>query len=106
MFDPAFIWRGPVEMTALLFAQAIVGIVFVAGALQGFLVFVGWLSNRPVGLFGRALIGLGGIALAMPGNEIIGVTNGELAIAAAALILVGVAIALFDRRGAVAEAAD
>ena len=42
----------------------------------------------------------------MPGNKIIGITNGELAIWSAVLILVGVAIALFDRRGAVAEAAD
>jgi TRAP transporter 4TM/12TM fusion protein len=106
VFDPAFIWRGPIEMTALLFVQAMVGIVFVAGALQGFLVFAGWLSNRPVGLFGRALIGIGGIALAMPGNKILDVTNGELAIWAAVLISAGVVIALIDRRGALAEAAD
>ncbi len=106
VFDPAFIWRGPIEMTLFLFAQAMVGIVFVAGALQGFLVFVGWMSNRPAGLIGRALIGIGGIALAMPGNKIIDVTNGELAIWAAVLILVGVVVALLDRRSAVVEAAN
>ena len=59
---------------------------------------IGKLSNQPIGLISRAGLGFGGLALAMPGNSIINMTNGELALYAAILIAVGLAIGIFDRR--------
>lgn len=98
VFDPAFIWQGPLEQTALVTAKALIGIIFVAAALQGYLLFFGKLSDRLVGLISRACLGLGGMALAMPGNEIINMTNAELALYAGVLIFVGIVIAILDRR--------
>ncbi len=98
VFDPAFIWQGPLEQTALVVAKAMVGIVFVAGALQGYLLVFGRISDRPIGLISRAALGFGGIALAMPGNDIINMTNGELGLYSAILIAVGAVIAILDRR--------
>lgn len=98
VFDPAFIWQGTIGQTAFLFAQAVVGITIVAGALQGYLVFIGTVSNGPIGLFSRVCLGVGGIALAMPGNDAIFMTNAELAISAAILVAVGVAASFADRR--------
>jgi len=107
VFDPAFIWQGPVEQTAFLFVQATIGILFVAGALQGYLLFVGTVSDGPVGLVARLALAVGGIALAMPGNDVVGLSNGELALYAAALIGAGIGIGLVDRRNqAVPEGAD
>ena len=75
-----------------------VGIVFVAGALQGYLLVFGRISDRPIGLISRAALGFGGIALAMPGNDIINMTNGELGLYSAILIAVSAVIAILDRR--------
>ncbi len=86
------------EQTALVVAKAMVGIVFVAGALQGYLLFFGRLSDRPIGLLSRVGLGLGGMALAMPGNDIINMTNGELALYSAILIAFGAVTGILDRR--------
>ena len=83
--------------------KAMVGIVFVAGSLQGYLLFFGRLSDRPIAFLSRAGLGLGGMALAMPGNDIIGMTNSELAVYAAVLIGAGLVIASFDRRQQLVE---
>ena len=103
VFDPAFIWQGPISQTALLFGQAVVGITIVAGALQGYMVFIGRLGGGPLGLVGRGAFAVGGIALATPGNDIIGMSNLELAIWAAILVGSGVAVAFIDRRKATPE---
>ena len=107
VFDPAFIWQGPVERTAFLFAQATVGILFVAGALQGYLLFIGKVSDGPIGLLARLALAVGGIALAMPGNDVITMSNAELALCAAVLIAIGIGVGLVDKRSqAVPEGAD
>ena len=98
VFDPAFIWQGPLEQTALVVAKAMAGIVFVAGALQGYLLGFGRISDSPIGFISRTGFGFGGIALAVPGNDIIGMTNGELALYAAVLIGLGAVFAILDRR--------
>ena len=103
VFDPAFIWQGPFEQTVFVTAKAMVGIVFVAGALQGYLLVFGAISDRPVGLVSRAGLGFGGIALAVPGNDIIDMTNGELALYSAVLIAIGAVSAIFDRRRRIVE---
>jgi TRAP transporter 4TM/12TM fusion protein len=106
VFDPAFIWQGEVSRTAFLFVQAVAGITIVAGALQGYTVFIGKLSNGPIGLFSRACLGIGGISLATPGNDVIHMSNAELAGVAAVLVVIGAATGLVDRRQLIASSAD
>jgi len=99
VFDPAFIWQGPVSQTGLLFTQAAAGIIFVAGGLQGYLLFVGSLGLNVMGWIARTGMIGGGLLLAMPGNEIIGWNNAELAVGAAILIGIGVGAAIIGRKG-------
>jgi TRAP transporter 4TM/12TM fusion protein len=106
VFDPAFIWQGEIARTAFLFVQAVAGITIVAGALQGYTLFIGTMSNGPVGLFSRGCLAAGGIALAMPGNTVIHMTNMELAIWAAVLVGIGAAVGFVDRRQLVPESGD
>lgn len=74
-----------------------------AARSRTYLLFFGRLSDRPIGFLSRAGLGLGGMALAMPGNDIIGMTNSELAVYAAVLIGAGLVIASFDRRQQLVE---
>jgi TRAP transporter 4TM/12TM fusion protein len=98
VFDPAFIWQGPIGQTGLLFTQAAAGIIFVAGGLQGYLLFVGSLAHTVLGWIARMGMIVGGLMLAMPGNDIIGWSNVELAIGAAILIGTGVGAAIIGRK--------
>ncbi len=98
VFDPAFIWQGPIGQTGLLFTQAAAGIIFVAGGLQGYLLFVGSLAHTVLGWIARMGMIVGGLMLAMPGNDIIGWSNVELAIGAAILIGIGVSAAIIGRK--------
>ncbi len=98
VFDPAFLWRGPVEDTVWLFAKALVGIIFIAGAMQGYLLGLGKLRDATLGFIGRAIFGLGGFALALPASAYIPLSAVDLLVLAAGMIVVGSGIALFDRR--------
>jgi hypothetical protein len=62
--------------------------------------FIGRLGNGPVGLLSRTAFAVGGIALATPGNEVIDMSNLELAIWGAVLVAAGAAGAFVDRGGA------
>ncbi len=104
VFDPAFIWQGPLEQTALVFVKAMFGIVFVSGALQGYLVLLGDLGSGVTGWISRFALGIGGISLATPGNDILGVTNWELFGFAAILIVVGLVTGYLGRQPATARA--
>ena len=104
VFDPAFIWQGPLEQTALVFVKAMVGIVFVSAALQGYLILLGDLGNGVVSWVSRAALGIGGLALATPGNDILGVTNWEIAMFSGVLLAVGLATGFMSRQQTAATA--
>lgn len=104
VFDPAFIWQGPLEQTALVFGKAMIGIVFVSGALQGYLVLLGDLGSGVTGWISRLALGIGGITLATPGNDVLGVTNWELAMLSGILLAIGIATGFVARRQAPALA--
>jgi hypothetical protein len=57
-------------------------------------------------LFSRACLGIGGIALATPGNDVIHMSNAELAGVAAVLVVIGTATGFVDHRQLVASGAD
>jgi hypothetical protein len=80
-----------------------IGIVLIAAGLQGYLYWVGALSNSLSGWVGRALLVVGGIILALPGNSpVVGYSHLELNSAAALIALLGVIASYAARTGVIA----
>jgi len=61
VFNPALILEGPILETLYLFILCLLGILFIAAALEGYLLKVGELE-----LWARPLLGLGGFLIAFP----------------------------------------
>ena len=72
----------PVKLL-LFIVTTIAGITLIAGGLQGYLYGVGKLDGNPMGFVGRVLLVVGGIILALPGNEVIGYDHWQINAAAA-----------------------
>ncbi len=94
VLDPGLILRGAWPDIILVTASALLGIVLVAGALQGYLLFLGDLTRHallrwPI----QALVLLAGLLIATPGGGLIPWSNLELALAAG--VLMAGALALF-----------
>ncbi|MGQ7275715.1 TRAP transporter permease [Marinobacter sp. V034] len=94
VLNPALIFQGNWNEIAIVIAQALVGITLIAGSMQGYLLGVGDLSASkllqwPIRL---ALI-LGGMLLAIPGGGPVPLSNGELSLASAILIVPAIAAA-------------
>ncbi|MZR31417.1 TRAP transporter permease [Sneathiella litorea] len=101
VLDPAFIFRGELSQTAILFVSAVAGVVLIASSLQGYLVWIGNLHRHAVlGWPIRGLILIGGLALATPGgSDLIPFSNLELALFALVTAGSGAAMAYFiDKR--------
>jgi len=98
VLNPALIGRGEPLEVVLTFGAAVIGVVLVAGALQGYLVGVGRLMVfGPLGWLCRALILVGGVIMMLPGGELVGYEHSTLNIIAACLAVPGIAIAWFGR---------
>lgn len=66
VYNPALIGQGPMGEVIISFVMAIIGIVFIASAIQGAIMYLGDLGNGAVGLLGRAILFFGGICIAAP----------------------------------------
>lgn len=95
VLNPALILRGSATEVLIVVATALIGIVLIASALQGYLVRVGIMRGNPQGVLGRVLLGLGGLAFALPGGELTGFTHGELVTTALALTAAGFVLLRF-----------
>jgi TRAP transporter 4TM/12TM fusion protein len=87
VLNPALILHGTWEEVALVVVTALIGIVLIGSALQGYLVGVGAMRGNLPGVLGRALLGLAGLTFALPGGELTGFAHAELLAAAAILAL-------------------
>ena len=99
VLNPAFVLQGPLWETALLAASAALGVTFICGGLQGWQIGVGDLRRAgalqwPL----RAALALGGIVLAAPGGGIMPLGHGEMAAAAALLLIPALLAALWSAR--------
>jgi TRAP-type uncharacterized transport system fused permease subunit len=88
VLNPALILRGEVTDILFVVATALIGIVLIASALQGYLVGIGIMRDNPQGILGRILLGLAGLVFAFPGGETTGFTHVQLLAAAVALAVV------------------
>lgn len=100
VLNPALIGQGTFMEVSLVFGTALIGVVFLSAALQGYLVGVGRLTVwGPGGMVLRIMLFVGGFAMMLPGGPIVGYTNTELTIAAAALLVPAVILAWMSNRG-------
>ena len=86
VLNPALIGQAPAGEVVFALACALVGIWFIAAAIQGFLAFVGDFGSGIAGLAMRLLLGLAGLAVAAP--------VGLPGLGQAMLSLIGLALAL------------
>lgn len=89
VLNPALILHGTLYSIVMVFTTAVIGVVLIASALQGYVVGIGLLGDGPSGWLRRGLIALAGLLLALPGGKMLGISSLELA-GIAALIAVPV----------------
>ncbi len=105
VLNPALILQGSFVQVVVVLVTALIGVVLLSAGLQGYLIGIGRLVVwGPVGWLIRALLFAGGLVLMLPGNEIIGHTNLELAITAAVLLVPAVLLAWLANRNRPATA--
>jgi len=103
--NPALIGQGPTLYVLEVFVAALVGVVFLSAALQGYLIGVGpLLFWGPVGFALRIILFIGGVVMMLPGGKIVGFSNMQLSIVAAALILPVIVLAWIANRATPAPA--
>jgi len=106
VLDPSLIMAGSWWDTLSATATAAVGVLLIAGSLQGYLLGIG-LLDRPgsLGLAGRAFTGFGGGLIALPGLELIGFNVGDTTLLASGSIMALSGIVLGRRRVLISEVA-
>lgn len=94
VLDPAFILQGEIDRVALLFVSAVGGVILIASALQGYLVFAGNLHSHTIlGWPIRLAMMFGGLCLATPGGSDL-IPYSDLQLALTALLTAGSAALL------------
>src|SRR5690554_2727010 len=86
VLNPALIFQGSWNEILLVIAQALIGVILIAGALQGWVLGIGNLAaSRLLQWPIRAALIVGGMLLAIPGGGPVPLTNLQLALTSAAL---------------------
>jgi TRAP transporter 4TM/12TM fusion protein len=99
VLNPALIMQGPVWEIALVFCQAVVGIVLFASAMQGYLIGIGRLGhNLLTETLSRTLILIAGLCLALPGGGSIPFSHLQLLIAGVATAVPAILLARWSQR--------
>jgi TRAP transporter 4TM/12TM fusion protein len=99
VLDPGLIMQGEPGHILVVFSCAVLGVIVLSCSLQGYLYGVGDLTK--LGLMQwpvRAALLIGALAFAMPGNDVIGMDNGELFIVGAVLSGAAAAVSLLSRK--------
>jgi len=86
VLNPALIMRGEAWEIVTVVLTAVIGILLLASALEGYLIGLGSLRGSGAGVLGRVLLAAGGLMLALPGG-------GDLELSHLQLSLVGVVVA-------------
>ena len=102
VLDPGLIMQGEPLHIMYVFGCALLGVVVLSQGLQGYVYGIGDITQ--IGALewpSRILLTLGAGAFAMPGNEVVGMTNNELFVIGTVLTATGFVLAWFGRRMAV-----
>lgn len=104
VLNPALIGRGAVMDVIITFGAAVIGVVLVAAALQGYLIGVGRLTLfGPLGWLCRLLLVAAGVLMMLPGGDMVGYAHATLNLVAAGLALPAIAIAWAGRARVAAQ---
>jgi len=98
VLNPALILRGTPWEIVTVVLTALIGILFIASALEGYLIGYGKLCGTAAATAGRLLVGAGGFMLALPGGGDLELSHIQLSMAGIVLAMIGVAIARLGRR--------
>lgn len=99
VIEPALLFQGPPMQIAAVFGSAVIGVLMIACASQGWMIGLGAYPKGAAGALLRGLTLCGGLALALPGNALTGIAPLALLAAAGALLLpVLIALSLLNRR--------
>ncbi len=102
VLDPGLIMQGEPLHIMYVFGCALLGVIVLSQGLQGYVYGIGDITQ--IGALewpSRILLTLGAGAFAMPGNEVVGMTNNELFVIGTVLTATGFVLAWFGRRMAV-----
>jgi TRAP transporter 4TM/12TM fusion protein len=109
VFDPSLLLQGEAPYGAALISLSfiVLGVFFLCGGLQGYVAWLGDLRRAgalewPV----RALLMGGGILIATPGSEVIGVTKVTLLVFGGGLVVAAIVIAKFAHLWAAPHSRD
>lgn len=100
VLNPALIFQGSWAEISIVMVQALLGVFLIAGSMQGWLLGIGTLARGGVlqWLVRLALI-FGGLLLAVPGGDPVPLSNSQLSLISAALILPAlIGVKLIQRR--------
>jgi TRAP transporter 4TM/12TM fusion protein len=97
VYNSALLLSAPVGEILLVTVTAVIGIIFIAGALQDYLIGFGVLGSGPLGWTGRTLIVIGGLFMAAPSGTV-GLGFFELLVASLATTAAGLLACYFARR--------
>jgi len=98
VFNPALLLQGSAMENIQAISTALVGVVLVSAALQGYLIGLGTLGKGASGMAMRVLIGLSGLTLALPAGGLFGFSQVLLLAVALVLLAASVAIHIGVRR--------
>ena len=90
VLNPALIMQGEWSEIIPTIGTAIVGIAGISWALQGYVLGIGATSDNTAGWVVRALLLIGGLIMAAPGSEDIGLNHWQLAGVGGTLMLVAI----------------
>ncbi|WP_148864238.1 TRAP transporter permease [Marinobacter fonticola] len=99
VLNPALIFQGSWAEIGIVILQALIGVVLIAGAMQGWLLGIGSLAaSRVLQWPVRLALIIGGLLLAIPGGGPVPLSNVQLSMISAVLILPAIAVALIAQR--------
>ena len=98
VLEPALILEGePIQIMVVL-ASALVGVLLIAAATQGYLLGFGTFGTSAVDRIARTLLFFGGVMFAFPGSDDIGIGHWEAVIIGLVLATIGLVIAKLGRK--------
>jgi len=87
LFNPALLMIGPVSEVLIVASTAVLGVLLIGSALQGYLIIVGRFPDGMQGRIARTLVFVSGLVLASPGGGAMQWGHAEIVAAAVVLSL-------------------
>ncbi len=92
VFNPALLLQGSAVENLQAISTALVGVVLVSAALQGYLIGLGDLGSGTSGIIVRSMIGFAGLTLALPAGGLFGLSQITLLSVAIVFLVAGVGL--------------